>query len=52
MCEYTDEELMVIIRESVAEHGLAALKTIEAEEPEPMPAGLAPTLPRLVYPAR
>ena len=51
MCEYTDEELMAIIREGVAEHGLASIKTIAGEAEEipgsPAPAGRTP---RLVYP--
>ena len=52
MCEYTDEELMAIIREGVAEHGLASIRTItvDAEEPPGSPAPPAST-PRLVYPA-
>jgi hypothetical protein len=52
MCEYTDEELMAIIREGVAEHGPAAVKTItiEAERPPGSPVPAAST-PRLVYPA-
>jgi hypothetical protein len=53
MCEYTDEELMAIIREGVAEHGLASIKTITGDAEElpvsPAPAG---STPRLVYPAR
>src|SRR6476659_5617158 len=28
LCEYSDEELMAIIREGVAEHGLPSIKTI------------------------
>ena len=52
MCEYTDEELMAIIREGVAEHGLPSIRTItnDAEEPPGAPAPAAST-PRLVYPA-
>jgi len=52
MCEHTDEELMAIIREGVAEHGLAVIRTIEgvAEEPARSPAPAA-SAPRLVYPA-
>ena len=52
MCEYSDEELMAIIREGAAEHGLAAIKTINgvAEEPAAPPAP-AVSIPRLVYPA-
>jgi hypothetical protein len=53
MCEYTDEELMAIIREGVAEHGLAAIKTINGVVDE---AGdsLAPaaSTPKLPYPVR
>src|SRR5213592_1470897 len=48
MCEYTDEELMAIIREGVAEHGLAAIKTINADAEEapcsPAPAASPPRL--------
>src|SRR5215212_95222 len=53
MCEYTDEELMAIIRQGVSEHGLAAIKTIDAEEPASSRAGQpASTAPRLVHLAR
>lgn len=48
MCEYTDEELMAIIREGVAEHGLVSIKTITADDTVPAPE----STPRLVYPAR
>jgi hypothetical protein len=48
MCEYTDEELMAIIREGVAEHCLASIKTIPAEGSDP---AASPT-PRLAYQAR
>ena len=52
MCEYTDEELMAIIQEGVAEHGLASIKTITSEARE-IPSSPAPaaSTPRLVYPA-
>jgi hypothetical protein len=53
MCEYTDEELMAIIREGVAEHGLGSIKTIsgDAEELPGSPTPAAST-PRLAYPVR
>jgi hypothetical protein len=53
MHEYTDEELMAIIREGAAELGLVPMKTItaEAEEPAGSPAPAA-SAPRLVYPPR
>src|SRR3954467_9139381 len=41
MCEYTDEELMAIIREGAAELGLAPMKTITPEGGDPA-ASLAP----------
>ena len=50
MCEYTDEELMAIIREGAAELGLAPMKTVAADGGDAAPSP-APT-PRLVYPAR
>ena len=49
----TDEELMAIIGEGVAEHGLTALKNINAEQPAPAPAGQpAARTPRLMRLAR
>src|SRR3982751_1230646 len=51
MCEYTDEELMAIIREGVAEHGLPAFKTIPAGAEGPVVAPAASTA-RLIYRAR
>jgi hypothetical protein len=53
MCEYTDEELTAIIREGMAEHGMASLKTIPGDviDPGASPAPASGT-PRLVYPAR
>ena len=47
MCEYTDEELMAMIREGAAELGLVPMKTITGGHP-----ALAESTPRLVYPAR
>ena len=35
MHEYTDEELMAIIREGAAELGLVPMKTIDAQDPAP-----------------
>jgi hypothetical protein len=45
--------LMAIIREGVAEYGLASLKTISGNVIDPgVSAAPAPGTPRLVYPAR
>ena len=53
LCEYTDEELMAIIREGAAELGFVPMKTISAEDGN-QPGSPVPTsaTPRLVYPAR
>jgi hypothetical protein len=52
LCEYSDEELMAMIREGAAELGLVPMKTITAEANDPA-ASPAPASapPRLVYPA-
>ena len=53
MCEYTDEELMAIIREGAAELGFGPMKTITADSDHPASSGApAGSAPRLVYPAR
>src|SRR5687767_5705888 len=49
LCEYSDEELMAIIREGAAELGLFPMKTITPDDPVPAPGE---NTPRLVYPAR
>ena len=49
MCEYTDEELMAMIREGAAELGLVPMKTITPDDAVP---AAAESTPRLVYPAR
>ena len=52
LCEYSDEELMAIIREGAAELGLVPIKTISAEDGNPAASpGPASATPRLVYPA-
>lgn len=53
LCEYSDEELMAIIREGAAELGLTTMKTIAPEggDTTSSPARAGST-PRLVYPAR
>lgn len=53
LCEYTDEELMAMIREGAAELGLVPMKTIDSEEPVPSPTlEPASTARRLAYPGR
>ena len=49
MCEYTDEELMAMIREGAAELGLVPMKTITPDDAVPAPVQ---GTPRLAYPAR
>ena len=49
LSEYSDEELMSIVRQGAAELGMVPMKTITVEASDP---ATSPATPRLVHPAR